>query len=563
MKNHDYAAPEIGARMPAEAVARGQLVGKIEALSPLRIALASDGAEVDIAKNAVFKPLVQLLPAQGKQQTAFSSSYLLGRGRHLLRVRDNAGELFRIQLIIHAAGADDGDADAADLEWDNKLDAIARTASRLEDIASPAFLQNHVVAESEVAKLGPASAMAAGAELASALRSIFRGKATTLIVLDAGSRAALFNEVIARSKANEYSSSGTFVSRQSYRTFNLDPVRKVFQELDAAFHYSLYHDRDGLWRISHYEQVDAGGRLVSERPAGVLISTTDHGQTDEQKAHAREWKASLDNDQSRLDDINKRLAETPDKLKNATESLVKPRARVAELQQQIDDYPSYERAFKIDHPIRSHGDIKLDIARLQAAVDKENLLLEKTAKPAVSSAEKTFEGLSKQAVEPEHAEAHAEQLKQAEKQLADALAERKRVAQILADMRRELTDLQKLDKNYAKYVQDNTPVPLDKLQETLAFIRAQVGKLEAAEAEARIEVQKAEDDRDWEAEDLPGRIRLAQHMVDNAPTRHDDWIARLRVLMEETDRKARRAAADAWKMGDKLPADWKDRVTPK
>ena len=562
-KNHDYAAPEIEKCLPKEEVARALVIENIRRLKPIPLTVPRGKAVVEIAKHPAFGPVVGLLgPLAKKAPQAFSTSYQLDAGVHLMNVRGDAALLFQLCLLVYPEGGHPDDADGADAAWLKKLDEIGSAASDMTLICSDLFLKNHVVTQQQIPEK-----MAAGKQLAAALRSVLRGKATTVIVLDAAARRRLFAEVIERTKANEYSSSGMYTSNDLYDTYNLDPQRQMFQHLLARFLYSVYHEKDdGLWRISHYERI-TDPKVVREAPARVLQTASDHGQTELQRDITKTWRDNRAKAQDRLDDIEKRRVASKKALTDAAEKIVNLGGRVAETQAQVDDWGAYAKKFAAEHELLTEQEILERIRVLEPKV-KTAVELREAAKPAVTKAAKHLEMIeSMPKPQSEAEEKERKQLRDEAIKILDLVkAKRTDAADEAKPLEDEIEQWKKrVGKGYAAYKQQNTPVPLDKLRETLKRQQEALDKAQADRKKADEELDLATYDEDWEGDDLRHAVAWNSEQLEDPPNRHHDWIRKLRELTNAANRKAQDAARQDMLAGtaERLPDDWAARVTPK
>lgn len=559
-KNHDYVAPEVEKRLAAKKGARVATVAAIEKLPPIDVPIPHGEERVEIAGTKALGSVVDLLGGSG---SPFTTSYKLEAGVHRMDVRAERDKLFSIVLRVYPERGKVNDAFAADAAWLKQLDAIASKGDALEDIASPAFLNNHVATDKQVPKH-----TSAGQELETALRSILRGKATTVVLLDDAARRRLVDEVLDYTRANAYSNAGSYVSRDAFPTFNLDPQGRKFQWLKAKFQYSVYHEpSDGLWRISHYEGIVAPVLEREVVASEVLMSASDHTQTDKQKADEKGWRAEREAAQKRLDGIAKQRDGAAKAIDEADERIKKVSARIAEVADQVKDWDAYAKDFRAKNPILTEGEIAERIKKvgilLKAAEDDRDL----QKKPAFSRAEKDLREHDA-LTPPVEAEALAQHQKQRERlaaAVAKAESERTDSAAKARELAAELKELGQWQAQYAKYVASKTPVPKAELEKLLVQQKAALDKTVLGRETGVRERDQADDDERKEGATLREAVARTSRQIETAPNRHSDWIDKLAKLSDAANIKTLKAAQAALDAGDAhpLPENWAERVTPK
>jgi hypothetical protein len=505
-KNHDYSAPDIEGLLVKLGAKRKEVVDAIEKLNPIAIPIPDGKDRVEIARHAKLKPVADLL---GAKNSPFTAGYALEVGVHWMFVRSEKKEqLFRLLLLAHPERGNADDAKRADEQWLKLLDNIEANG-KLEQIASAAFLQNHVTT-----KQAPKGQPAGGAELDSALRSILREKATTVILLDDVALRDLAGEVMYLTRRNEYSSSGSYDSRRAYETYNLDPQTEKFQILAARFKYSVYHEpADGLWRISHYEGI-VGPKLLREVKLGALGKASNYTQTDAQKEDTRRWREARDDAAKKLAAIESRRDAALASRKEAEASIGKLDSRISEVQAQVDDWAGYAKKFSAEHEILSEGEIAKRVEILEAKTKQAEQRRE-DRKPAVTFAEQELRRIDAMAA-PTGEPAIEERRKlreKAAKLLEQAIAERTDAAEAAKVLAKERDTWKRNLKEYKKYVAENTPTPKDKLEATLRQQRDALARAHVQHDTASKDLAVAQADEHREAAQRVDRqaARAEQH----------------------------------------------------
>jgi superfamily I DNA and/or RNA helicase len=147
-----------------------------------------------------------------------------------------------------------------------------------------------------------------------------------------------------------------------------------------------------------------------------------------------------------------------------------------------------------------------------------------------------------------------------------AKAKRTEAAESAKPLEDEIEQWRKrVGKGYGAYKQQNTPVPLDKLLETLKRQQEALDKVHADRKKAIEDLDLATYDEDWEGDDLRHAVAWNAEQLENPPNRHRDWIRKLRELTDAANSKAQDAARKDKLAGtaELLPNDWAARVTPK
>ncbi len=460
----------------------------------------------------------------------FTRPYRLNPGTHKINVRGGTDQVFQLKCIVFPEGGSKDDADAADRAFDAFLDGV-KSGGDITQIASDAFLENHVLT-----KKVPDFDGFSFNDMNATICSVMRGKATSVIVVDAATSKALCNEVIEKTKREEYSSSGLYTSSTICRTYNLDPQTGKFQIYDAAFDYSVYHEeKDGLWRISHYQGVASGGKLLKEWTAPKVVRTaSDHTQSPEHKDAEKETKEDLTAAQSKLQELEKNLKDGTKGIEEADKRIAKFQETTKRLKEAVSDYDGFLKKHREENPVLEEEKAAAKAAELEKRVEAANKLRE----AQVREVSRLTSALRSHGSDPSPKPNEGEAPKVTKEMLEQANKERTRLADDAGKLKKEHEFWKNVVRNYKRYCEENAPPSHEELSEQLSRQETALKEALAARQAASTKQKDALEGLAAEGDGLRKSIAELSVKAADRPNRHKDWIEKLRKLSDAASAEA-------------------------